>query len=117
MCVRLTYSGGVMLGLLNILEPYNISHNGCLDSDLNTHRLVEAMKFAFGARSEITDPAFKANKTRLNEFYQKSWADEIRPLLSDVSVYRGVAENRTQPMIIHITVFNTIRLSITARPI
>lgn len=106
-----------MLGLLNILEPYNISQNGCLDSDVNTHRLVEAMKFAFGARSEITDPAFKANQTRLNEFYQKSWANEIRPLLSDVSAQWDLAESRTLPMIIHITVYSMIRLSITGRPI
>ena len=73
-----------MLGLLNLLEPYNISHNGCLDSPLNTHRLVEAMKFAFGARSEITDPKFAENITRMNEFYTKSWANEIRPLITDV---------------------------------
>ena len=70
--------------MLNILEAYPIAETGCLDSSLNTHLLVEAMKFGFGARSEITDPKFAQNVSRLDEFYSKSWADEIRPLITDV---------------------------------
>ena len=80
----LILSGGVMLGMLNILEPYNIAETGCLDSSANTHALIEAMKFAFGARSEVTDPAFAKNMTRINEFYTKQWADEIRPKFDKV---------------------------------
>lgn len=82
-------SGGILLGMLNILEPYNISKTGCLDSKLNTHRLIEAMKFGFGARSEIQDPAFAQNISRINEFYTKEWADEIRHNLTDVSLGCG----------------------------
>ena len=70
-----------MLGLLNILEPFNITTM----TFLNTHRLIEAMKFAFGARSEITDPKFVENTNRFDEFYTKTWADEIRPKISAVS--------------------------------
>ncbi len=70
-----------MLGLLNILEPLNITSMTALD----THRLIEGMKFAFGARSEITDPAFVENSTRFDEFYTKEWAEEIRPKITDVS--------------------------------
>ncbi|KAK4688922.1 hypothetical protein P7C73_g1180, partial [Tremellales sp. Uapishka_1] len=74
-------SGGVMLGMMNILEPYNITEL----NPLNTHRLIEAMKFAFGARSEITDPKFAtlAQGLRFEEFYQKSWADGKRALMTD----------------------------------
>jgi gamma-glutamyltranspeptidase/glutathione hydrolase/leukotriene-C4 hydrolase len=84
----LTARGGVMLGMLNILEPYNFAETGCLDSSINTHLLIEAMKFAFGARSEITDPTFAKNMTRINEFYTKEWSDEIRPKLDKVSSVR-----------------------------
>lgn len=83
---QLMFRGGILLGMLNILEPYNISQAGCLDSPLNTHRLIEAMKFGFGARSEITDPSFAKNLTRINEFRTKAWADEIRRNLTDVGV-------------------------------
>ena len=69
-----------MLGLLNILEPYQITSMTPLD----THRLIEAMKFAFGARSEITDPAFAENVTRFDELYSKQWAEGIRPRITDV---------------------------------
>ena len=74
-----------MLGLLNLLEPYDFQSSGCLDSDLNVHRFVEASKFAFGARSEVCDPAFASDSGRFDEFYSKSWADAIRPTLTDVS--------------------------------
>ncbi|KAK8846754.1 gamma-glutamyltransferase [Kwoniella newhampshirensis] len=76
-------SGGVMLGLLNILEPYQIPFNGGLTDPLNSHRLIEAMKFAFGARSEITDPAFASDPSRFKEFWSKEWADEIRGKITD----------------------------------
>ncbi|WWD22066.1 gamma-glutamyltransferase [Kwoniella shandongensis] len=76
-------SGGVLLGLLNILEPYRIPFTGGLTDPLNSHRLIEAMKFAFGARSEITDPAFARDSSRFKDFYSKAWADEIREKITD----------------------------------
>ncbi|RSH90260.1 hypothetical protein EHS25_001594 [Saitozyma podzolica] len=72
-----------MIGLLNLLEPYDLVSSGGLDNPLNVHRLLEAMKFAFGARSEVTDPKFAENVTRLDDFWTKEWADEIRPKITD----------------------------------
>jgi gamma-glutamyltranspeptidase/glutathione hydrolase/leukotriene-C4 hydrolase len=73
-----------MMGLFNLLEPLDLPSTGGLDNSSNVHFLIEAMKFAFGARSEVTDPAFASNLTRLDEFYSKPWADGIRPKI-DVS--------------------------------
>ncbi|WWC67679.1 gamma-glutamyltransferase [Kwoniella pini CBS 10737] len=84
-------SGGILLAFLRLIEPYNIPFTGGLKSPLNVHRLLEGMKFAFGARSEITDPApqFGGNLTRFEEFYKGDWADEKRKMLDD---------NRTHPI-------------------
>ncbi|WWC87225.1 gamma-glutamyltransferase [Kwoniella dendrophila CBS 6074] len=78
-------SGGILLGFLRILEPFNIPSTGGLTNPLNVHRLLEAMKFAFGARSEITDPApeFGGNLTRFKEYYEGNWADEKRKMIDD----------------------------------
>lgn len=80
-----------MLALLNLVEPYDFAstpedEGGCL-SALNIHRTIEAMKFAFGVRSEITDPNEKygANLTRMNEFASKAWANGTRHGMDDVS--------------------------------
>jgi len=76
-----------MLGMLNILEPYQFNDPETCFTPLMQHRLLEAMKFAFGARSEITDPAFVGvkEKKRFEEFYSKEWADEAREKINDVS--------------------------------
>jgi hypothetical protein len=76
-----------MLGMLNILEPYPLAAEGM--TPLNTHRLVEAMKFAFGARSEITDLASEFgdwSRQRGEVFRSKAWAEEKRRGIDDVSV-------------------------------
>ncbi|ORY26867.1 nucleophile aminohydrolase [Naematelia encephala] len=78
-------SGGVLLGLLNILEPWTASQDPseCW-SPAWTHRLIEAMKFAFGARSEVTDPAFVGEEhvKRLERFATKEWAEGVRELIT-----------------------------------
>jgi gamma-glutamyltranspeptidase/glutathione hydrolase/leukotriene-C4 hydrolase len=75
-----------MLAMLNILEPYGYNDESCF-TPLMQHRLLEAMKFAFGARSEITDPAFVGTdeKKRFEEFYSKAWANDVRGKINDVS--------------------------------
>jgi gamma-glutamyltranspeptidase/glutathione hydrolase/leukotriene-C4 hydrolase len=99
-------SGLVAMSILNILEGYDMSAHGCMDDPLNNHRLIEAMKFGFGARSEITDPRF-VNATihqRFEEIYSKDWAKGIRKRIDDVSEPTGiVAHVRTQPMILDTT--------------
>jgi gamma-glutamyltranspeptidase/glutathione hydrolase/leukotriene-C4 hydrolase len=76
-------SGGVMLGMLQILDPM-VDQEACW-SESSAHNLVEAMKFAFGARSEVTDPKFAKNLTRLAEFRTKAWADSKRALVTDTT--------------------------------
>lgn len=55
---------------------------------MNVHRLLEAMKLAFGARSEVTDPAFATDeqKGRYHEFTTKEWANETRHKITAVSL-------------------------------
>ncbi|OCF41169.1 gamma-glutamyltransferase [Kwoniella heveanensis CBS 569] len=78
-------SGGILLGLLRLLEPFNIPLYGGLTNTSNVHILLEGMKFAFGARSEVTDPApgFGGNLTRFKEFYEGDWADEQRAKITN----------------------------------
>ncbi|TYJ52700.1 gamma-glutamyltransferase [Cryptococcus floricola] len=76
-------SGGVLLGLLSVLEPLNITSTGGLRDVLNAHRFIEALKFAFGARSAITDPAFAANRSALEDVHSKQWADDVRAKITD----------------------------------
>lgn len=83
-------SGAMLLAILNLLEEYDFpstpaSEGGC-NSPLNTHRLLEAMKLAFGARSEVTDPAFASaeQNDRYLEFTTKEWAKQAREKITDV---------------------------------
>lgn len=78
-------SGGVMLGMLNILEPYVqkwAKKDRCWTAE-SSHITIEAMKHAFGARSEVCDPLFAKNLTRLAEFRTKEWANKRRALIDD----------------------------------
>jgi gamma-glutamyltranspeptidase/glutathione hydrolase/leukotriene-C4 hydrolase len=77
-------SGAMLLAMLNIVEGFDFpstpkSEGGC-NSPQNIHRFLEAMKFAFGARSEVTDPAYATSeqKDRYLEFTTKKWAKEAR---------------------------------------
>ena len=50
-------SGTILLSTLKILDGFdNMFTNGSVG--LSTHRLVEALKFAFGQRARVGDPAF-----------------------------------------------------------
>lgn len=50
-------SGSVLLSALNIVEGYDgFGHADSLN--LSTHRLTEAMRFAYGQRSELGDPGY-----------------------------------------------------------
>jgi hypothetical protein len=81
-----------MLGMFNILESYDLhsqAQKNATRTGLNMHRLTEAMKFAFGARTEISDPdkAFmdKARRERVVGFGKKEWAESVLRNLTDVS--------------------------------
>ncbi|KAK3320916.1 gamma-glutamyltranspeptidase [Cercophora scortea] len=81
-------SGAVMLSILKTMEQY--SPQDLDDHNLTTHRLVEAMKFAYGARSELGDPDFVEDIKKYEELMMSNdKAREIRALIMD---------NQTQPV-------------------
>ncbi|KAI9349433.1 gamma-glutamyltranspeptidase, partial [Zopfochytrium polystomum] len=76
-------SGAVLLSVLNILEGYNIASEG--KTTLSVHRLVEALKFAFGQRTLLGDPVDPVyrNITILEKWMlQKELASLIRRNIS-----------------------------------
>ncbi|KAI1492914.1 gamma-glutamyltransferase 1 [Biscogniauxia mediterranea] len=86
-------SGGVVaLSALKIVEGYS-GFNDPAAINLTTHRLDEAIRFAYGQRSELGDPSFVAG---LDKYQQQMLSDataaEVRSKISDfrtqnVSVY------------------------------
>ncbi len=89
-------SGPVMLGLLNAMEVYDLSpadddspRTNATRTPLNIHRLTEALKFAFGARTEISDLAEgfadDARRERIDEFVGKKWGRDVVKNITDVS--------------------------------
>ncbi len=81
-------SGAVMFSILKTMEQFPAED--LADTNLTTHRLVEAMKFAYGARLQLGDPAFVKNTT-----------DFQRHLLSDDTareVRRRISDYKTLPV-------------------
>ncbi|KAI9891767.1 MAG: hypothetical protein M1814_002331 [Vezdaea aestivalis] len=77
-------SGAVVLGALKTVEGYSgFSENGPA-SNLSTHRLDEATRFAYGQRSQLGDPDFVAG---LDVFQASMLSDklaaEVRSKISD----------------------------------
>lgn len=72
-------SGPVLLHMLNLIEKYGLEkRNG-----VNTHRLIEAMKFGFAARTRICDPDFQNNTDVINSISTKAFANIIFPNITD----------------------------------
>lgn len=94
-------SGPVMLGMFNALEGFNLSLPDPETPDveqiektrtgLNVHRITEAMKFAFGARAQISDPAEglmeDERRKRVKSFGKKAWGEAVRRNITDVGVH------------------------------
>ena len=81
-------SGAVMFNILKIMEQYPPS--SLPNTNLTTHRFVEAMKFAYGARQELGDPAYIGNMTHYQDLMiSSSKAHEIR---------HRILDNQTQPL-------------------
>lgn len=76
-------SGGeVALSALNIVSGYNDFFEGTLN--LSTHRMDEAMRFAYGQRSQLGDPSFLANISAYqNEMLSAATGIEARSRISD----------------------------------
>ncbi|KAL9543337.1 hypothetical protein MBANPS3_008159 [Mucor bainieri] len=75
-------SGPVLLNILNLIEPYMFDKDGGRTT-LNMHRLVEAFKFGYAARTEMGDPAFTDIEERMDELISKEWADLVRMNITD----------------------------------
>ncbi|KAK3315100.1 gamma-glutamyltranspeptidase [Apodospora peruviana] len=81
-------SGAVMLSILKTMEQYPSAD--LQNVNLTTHRFVEAMKFAYGARQELGDPDYIGNITEYQEqMMSDDKAKETRKLIMD---------NQTQPI-------------------
>ncbi len=81
-------SGAVMFSIFKTMAQY--PPEDLADANLTTHRFVEAMKFAYGARLQLGDPAFITNTTA----YQAH-------LLSDDTariIRHRILDNTTQPL-------------------
>lgn len=79
---RAPTSGPALLHMLNLIERFDLTNEG--RSGLNAHRIVEAQKFGFAARTRIGDPSFALNNSALiAEISTKDFADLIAANLTD----------------------------------
>ncbi|KAK4132956.1 gamma-glutamyltranspeptidase [Trichocladium antarcticum] len=81
-------SGAVMFSILKTMEQYPVEDLG--DANLTTHRLVEAMKFAYGARQELGDPDFVEN---ISQHQAQMLSDETAK-----DIRHRILDNQTQPV-------------------
>ncbi|KAG0199328.1 hypothetical protein BGX28_007379 [Mortierella sp. GBA30] len=79
-------SGPALIGILNILEGYNLGKS-LKDADVDTHRLVEAMKFGFAQRTELGDPDFIDLEATIESMLSKDTAAKIRANISDTRTF------------------------------
>lgn len=79
--------GSVTLSALNIMNGYTDFQNPDLGAtNLSTHRLIEAMRFAYGQRTELGDPSFLDGIDAFQEaMLSDSTAKEIRLRISDLN--------------------------------
>ncbi|KAF9929198.1 hypothetical protein BGZ67_006452 [Mortierella alpina] len=79
-------SGPVLISILNILERYNVGKSAS-SADLDTHHLVEAMKFGYAQRTELGDPDFTDLKETIRSMISKDTASQIRANISDTRTF------------------------------
>ena len=112
-------SGEVALSTLKILEGYDdLFEVGT--NNLSTHRLDEAMRFAYGERGDLGDPLFASNISRYQELMlSEQTAAEIRRKISDsrsfnVSYYDpGGIESLETPGTSHIVTADASGMAVT----
>ncbi|KAJ3968897.1 gamma-glutamyltranspeptidase-domain-containing protein [Lentinula raphanica] len=114
---RAPSSGPVLLHMLNLVEGYNFTRRNGLD----THRMVEAMKFGNAEKSRMSDPRFRYDTTLIDEIHTKQFADEIRERLDDgrthpTEYYRPLYTLKPDPGTSHVSVVDTngMMVSITS---
>ncbi len=75
-------SGAVTLNMLKTMEKFPAGDDQ--DTNLTIHRFVEAMKFAYGARLELGDPAFLTYIEQYQkEMLSEGKAEKIHGLIND----------------------------------
>ncbi|KAG0367486.1 gamma-glutamyltranspeptidase [Gamsiella multidivaricata] len=79
-------SGPALISILNILERYNVGKVKD-DANLDTHRLIEAMKFGFAQRTELGDPDFTDLEAKIENMMSKDTAAQIRANISDTRTF------------------------------
>ncbi|KAH6913849.1 gamma-glutamyltranspeptidase [Coprinopsis sp. MPI-PUGE-AT-0042] len=72
-------SGPVLLHMFNLIGNYDMSER----NGLNTHRLLETIKFGFSARTRISDPRFTNSSDRISQIPTKAYAKKIQSNLTD----------------------------------
>ncbi|KAI8599424.1 gamma-glutamyltranspeptidase, partial [Dissophora ornata] len=79
-------SGPILISILNILERYDL---GRLKENANveSHRLVEAMKFGYAQRTELGDPDFTDLAEKIQSIISKDTAGLIRANISDATTF------------------------------
>ncbi|KAF9917569.1 hypothetical protein BX616_000567, partial [Lobosporangium transversale] len=75
-------SGPVLISILNILERYDLGRFK-ENANVEAHRLVEAMKFAYAQRTELGDPDFTDLEDKIQNIISKDTAGKIRANISD----------------------------------
>lgn len=80
-------SGAVVLSTLNTLSGYS-DYFTSANVNLSTHRMDEAIRFAYGARTDFGDPTYIANMTRYEqELLLPATGAEIRSKISDFQTF------------------------------
>ncbi|KAG0245765.1 hypothetical protein BGX31_006239 [Mortierella sp. GBA43] len=79
-------SGPAMIGILNILERYDIGR--AKDRiNLDAHYLAEAMKYGYALRTELGDPDFTDIQEKIEKMVSKDTAARIRANISDTRTF------------------------------
>ncbi|KAH9935606.1 gamma-glutamyltranspeptidase [Fomitopsis serialis] len=79
-------SGPVLLHMLNLMEHYeDLVGEG--RTPLNSHRLIEAMKFGFAARTRVCDLAFSNDTRLIEEIPTKAYSNTVFPNITDDSTH------------------------------
>jgi gamma-glutamyltranspeptidase / glutathione hydrolase len=111
--------GSVALSILKIIEGYNMSDPSL--AHLNVHRLDEAMRFSYAARSSLGDPDFFPYMNGLeSNMLRPSTAEAIRERISDDRTHNNVSYYAGNPYSLpenhgtsHIVATDASGLSIT----
>ncbi|CED82833.1 Gamma-glutamyltransferase [Phaffia rhodozyma] len=82
-------SGSLVLSTLNTMNGYEPFGREADPSDVNIHRLVESMKFAYGERTLLGDIGYTNASTLQRAFLLPSTAQHVRSLINDHTTHEG----------------------------